>query len=54
MTSNLARERVDRTGDTPRIDDAYYKRLILDYLRHYGSAFLDELVMLILDKLSDA
>ncbi len=35
-------------------DDAYYKRLILDYLKHYGSASRDELVTLILDKLSDA
>ncbi|TPG77375.1 RNA-binding domain-containing protein [Pseudomonas arsenicoxydans] len=35
-------------------DDAYYKNLILDYLRQYGAATRLELVMLILDKLSDA
>jgi len=35
-------------------NDGYYKTLILDYLKHYGSASRDELVTLILDKLSDA
>ncbi|WP_438300421.1 RNA-binding domain-containing protein [Pseudomonas sp. NMS19W] len=35
-------------------NDAYYKTLILDYLKHYGSASRDELITLILDKLSDA
>lgn len=35
-------------------NDAYYKDLILDYLKHYGSASRAELVTLILDKLSDA
>ncbi|SDS09995.1 ATP-dependent DNA helicase RecG [Pseudomonas lini] len=35
-------------------NDGYYKDLILDYLRQYGSASRIELVALILDKLSDA
>ncbi|TDV46780.1 ATP-dependent DNA helicase RecG [Pseudomonas helmanticensis] len=35
-------------------NDGYYKTLILDYLKHYGSASRDELITLILDKLSDA
>lgn len=34
-------------------DDAHYKAMILDYLKHYGSATRGELVTLILDKLSD-
>ncbi|KMT55987.1 RNA-binding domain-containing protein [Pseudomonas fildesensis] len=33
-------------------DDAHYKAMILDYLKHYGSATREELVTLILDKLS--
>lgn len=35
-------------------DDAYYKDLILDYLRKFGSASPDDLKGLVLDKLSDA
>jgi ATP-dependent DNA helicase RecG len=35
-------------------DDAYYKDLILGFLKKYGSASRDELLRLILDKLSDA
>lgn len=35
-------------------NDAYYKALILDYLKRYGSASRAELVTLILDKLSYA
>jgi ATP-dependent DNA helicase RecG len=35
-------------------DDAYYKDLILGFLKEYGSASRDELLRLILDKLSDA
>ena len=35
-------------------NDVYYKDLVLDYLRQYGSASRLELVALILDKLSDA
>lgn len=35
-------------------NDVYYKDLVLDYLRQYGSASRLELVTLILDKLSDA
>lgn len=35
-------------------DDAYYKALILGFLEKYGSASRDELLKLILDKLSDA
>lgn len=35
-------------------DDAYYKDLILGFLAQYGSASRDELLTLILDKLSDA
>lgn len=35
-------------------DDAYYKDLILGFLAKYGSASRDELLRLILDKLSDA
>lgn len=35
-------------------DDAYYKDLILDYLREYSSARPDELRGLVVDKLSDA
>ena len=35
-------------------DNAYYKDLILDYLRKFGSASPDDLKGLVLDKLSDA
>jgi len=35
-------------------DDVYYKDLILDYLREYGSASPHDLKSLVLDKLSDA
>lgn len=35
-------------------DDAYYKDLILDYLRKFGSASPSDLKGLVLDKLSDA
>lgn len=35
-------------------NDVYYKDMVLDYLRQYGSASRLELVTLILDKLSDA
>lgn len=35
-------------------DDAYYKDMILDYLRKFGSASPDDLKGLVLDKLSDA
>lgn len=35
-------------------DDAYYKDLILGFLEKYGSASRDELLKLVLDKLSDA
>ncbi|MCT7343969.1 hypothetical protein N5K55_34585 [Pseudomonas aeruginosa] len=35
-------------------DDAYYKDLILDYLRKFGSASPHDLKGLVLDKLSDA
>lgn len=35
-------------------DDSYYKDLILDYLRKFGSASPDDLKGLVLDKLSDA
>jgi len=35
-------------------DDAYYKDLIIGFLKKYGSASREELLRLILDKLSDA
>ena len=52
---------IARTTDTKNdyirnraFDDAYYKDLILGFLEKYGSASRDELLKLILDKLSDA